>query len=329
MQPDRPNRREVIALLGTAAAWPQPARAQQRLIGVLSGAAESDPQARAQQDAFVQALSERGWVNGRNVQVETRWGAGDAGRMLADARALVALTPEVILASGGVTMQALLQATRIVPIVFLQVLDPVGAGYVQSLARPGGNVTGFTNFEYGMSGKWLELIKQTKPDLTRAAVLRDPGATSGTAQFAAIQAVAPFVKVDLTAISLDDVGQIERDIAEFAQRSNGGLIVVPGARVVVHRELIAALATRHGLPAIYPYRYFAASGGLMSYGPDVLDQYRRAASYIDRILKGEKPADLPVQNPTKYELVINLKTAKVLGLEIPPLVLARADEVIE
>jgi putative tryptophan/tyrosine transport system substrate-binding protein len=328
------RRREFITLVGGAAvAWPFTAPAQQpermRRIGILRSGAESDPQARAEQAAFVHALNELGWANARNVNIDTRWGAADAGRLLADARNLVALAPDLILASGGVTMQALLQATRSVPIVFLQVLDPVGAGYVGSLARPGGNVTGFTNFEYGMSGKWLELLKQMIPDMTRAAVLRDPGATSGTAQFAAIQAVAPFLKVDLIPLGLRDVGEIERNIAEFARGTNSGLIVVPGALAVVHRELIVTLAARHRLPAIYPYRYFITSGGLISYGPNTVDGYRQAAAYADRILRGEKPADLPVQAPTRYELVINLKTAKALGLEVPPMLLGRADEVIE
>jgi putative ABC transport system substrate-binding protein len=328
------KRREFITLLGgCAAAWPIAARAQQaervRLIGILMSGAESDAQARREQAAFVHQLNELGWTTGRNVTIDTRWGTGDPGRMLTEAKNLVGLAPDLILASGGVTVQALLQATRTVPIVFLQVLDPVGAGYVESLARPGGNLTGFTNFEYGMSGKWLELVKEIMPDMTRVAVLRDPGATSGTAQFAAIQAVAPFLKVDLTALGLRDVGEIERNIVEFARATNGGLIVLPGALAVVHRELIITLAARHRLPAIYPYRYFIIGGGLISYGPDPADQFRRAAGYADRILRGEKPADLPVQAPTKYELVINLKTARALGLEVPPTLLARADEVIE
>jgi putative ABC transport system substrate-binding protein len=328
------KRREFITLLGgTAAAWPLAARSQQgerrRHIGILMSAAEGDQEARAQQTAFVHALNELGWANGRNVNIDTRWGGADAGRLLTNARDLVAQGPDLILASGGVSMQALLQANRTVPIVFLQVLDPVGAGYVGSLARPGGNVTGFTNFEYGMSGKWLEVIKEMVPEMTRAAVLRDPGATSGTAQFAAIQAVAPLLRVELIPLGLGDVGEIERNIAEFARTKNGGLIIVPGALAVRHRELIVALSAHHRLPAIYPYRYFTISGGLMSYGPNPADQFRQAAGYADRILKGEKPADLPVQNPTKYELVINLKTAKALGLDVPPTLLARADEVIE
>jgi ABC-type uncharacterized transport system substrate-binding protein len=326
------KRRTFITLLGGAAAWPLAARAQQperiRRIGILMSAAESDPQAKAQRTAFVHALNELGWTD-RTVNIDTRWGAAAAERMLTDAKNLVALAPDLILASGGVTMQALLQTTRTVPIVFLQVLDPVGAGYVQSLARPGGNVTGFTNFEYGMSGKWLELVKEIVPDVTRAAVLRDPGATSGTAQFAAIQAVAPFLKVELTPLGLGDVGEIERSIAEFARGTKGSLITVPGALAVAHRELIITLAARHRLPAIYPYRYFITNGGLMSYGPNPADQFRQAAVYADRILKGVKPADLPVQAPTKYELVINLKTAKALGIEAPPMLLARATEVIE
>jgi putative ABC transport system substrate-binding protein len=324
------RRREFIILLGGGAvAWPLAARAQGervRRIGILMSGAESDAQARREHAVFVHQLNELGWMSGRNVNIDSRWGTGDAGRMLTESRNLVALAPEVILASGGVTMQALLQATRTIPIVFLQVLDPVGAGYVESLARPGGNVTGFTNFEYGMSGKWLELVKEIMPSMARAAVLRDPGATSGTAQFAAIQAVAPFLKVDLTPLGLRDVGEIERNIA---RATNGGLIVLPGALAVVHRELIIALAARHRLPAIYPYRYFIAGGGLMSYGPNPADQFRHAAGYVDRILKGEKPADLPVQAPTKYELVINLKTAKALGLTVPDKLLAAADEVIE
>jgi putative ABC transport system substrate-binding protein len=328
------RRREFISLIGgAAAAWPLPARAQpterMRRIGILMSGSENDPEARAQQAAFVHALNELGWTNGRNLNIDVRGGAATAGRMLTDARNLVALAPDLILASGGVTVQALLQAPRTVPIVFLQVLDPVGAGYVESLARPGGNVTGFTNFEYGMSGKWLELVKQIMPDMMRVAVLRDPGATSGTAQFAAIQAVAPFLKVDLTPLGLRDGGEIERNIGEFARGTKGGLIVVPGALAVSHRETIITLAARHRLPAIYPYRYFITSGGLMSYGPNPVDQFRQAAGYVDRILKGEKPADLPVQAPTRYELVINLKTAKALGLEVPPTLLARADEVIE
>jgi ABC-type uncharacterized transport system substrate-binding protein len=327
------RRREFITLLAGAAARPLAARAQQpervRRIGILMSGAESDPQQRAQQAAFVSALNELGWTEGRNVNIDTLWSSGDASRLLTDAKNLVALTPDLVLASGGVAMQALLQATRTIPVVFLLVLDPVGAGYVQSLAHPGGNVTGFTNFEYGMSGKWLELVQQMMPDLMRAAVLRDPGATSGTAQFAAIQAVAPFLKVDLTSLGLSNVGEMERDIAKFAHGTKGGLIVLPGALAVVHRELIITLAARHRLPAIYPYHYFITSGGLMSYGPNPTGQFRQAAGYADRILKGEKPADLPVQAPTKYELVINLKTARALGLEVPPTLLARADEVIE
>jgi len=327
------TRREFITLLGGAAlAGPVAARAQQervRRIGILMSGAESDPQQRAQHAAFVTALNELGWREDRNVKIDTLWGSGEAGRLETDAKTLVAHAPDLLLASGGVTMQALLQATRTIPVVFLLVLDPVGAGYVQSLAHPGGNATGFTNFEYGMSGKWLELVKQIKPELMRAAVLRDPGATSGTAQFAAIQAVAPFLKVDLTPVGIGDLNEIERDIAKFAQGTNGGLIVLPGAQAVVQRELIITMAARHRLPAIFPYRYFITSGGLMSYGPNPTDPFRQAAGYADRILRGEKPADLPVQSPTKYELVINLKTAKALGLDVPPTLLALADEVIE
>jgi putative ABC transport system substrate-binding protein len=328
------RRREFFTLLGSAAvAWPLAARAQQparmRHVGVLMSGLHSDPAGQAQIAAFTETLRELGWTDGRNVKFDARWGAGDAGRLSTYARELVALAPDAILASGGVTIQALTQATRTVPIVFVQVLDPVGAGYVDSLARPGGHVTGFTNFEYGLSGKWLELLKQIAPRTVRAAVLRDPAATSGTAQFAAIQSVAPLLAVELSPVGMRDAGGIERAIAEFARVSNGALIVVAGALASMHRELIITLAARHRLPAIYPYRYYTASGGLISYGPNPVDPFRQAAGYVDRILKGGKPADLPVQAPTRYELVINRKTAQALGIEVPAMLLARADEVIE
>ena len=263
------------------------------------------------------------------MRIEYRRGAGDADRIRTSAAELVALAPDVILASGETTMPALRQATRTVPTVFVQVADPVGAGLVDSLARPGGNVTGFMVFEFSLSGKWLELLKQIAPAVTRVAVLRNSAIGTGTSQFAAIQSVAPSLGVEAIPVNVYDAGEIERSVGAFARSSNGGLIATGGALTNTHRDLISALAARHRLPAVYPYRYFVAAGGLISYGPDVIDQYRRAAGYVDRILKGEKPADLPVQAPTKYQTVINLKAAKALGLDIPPPLLARADEVIE
>jgi putative tryptophan/tyrosine transport system substrate-binding protein len=327
------TRRQFITLLGgAAAAWPLAAGAQQadrmRRIGVLMSLAADDPEGKARLAAFVQRLQELGWSDGRNVRIDYRWGVGDAERRRYAAE-LVALAPEVILSYGGTTTGVLQQASRTVPIVFAQVVDPVGAGLVTSLARPGGNATGFTSFEYGISGKWLELLKQIAPRSTRAGVMRDPSLTSGTAQFAAIQSVAPSFGVELSPIDVRDAGEIERAITAYGRGSNGGLIVVANPLATVHRNLIITLAARHRLPAVYPFRFFVTTGGLISYGPDIIDQYRRAASYVDRILKGEKPADLPVQAPTKYELVINLKTAKTLGLEISPSLLARANEVIE
>jgi putative ABC transport system substrate-binding protein len=325
------TRREFITLLGAAAAWPLAARAQQgermRRIGVLMNLAAGDPEGEVRTAAFLQALQQLGWSDGRNVRIDYRWAAGDAGHFQRYAEELLALAPDVILASATPSVQALQQATRTVPIVFAIVADPVGAGFVDSLARPGGNVTGFTPFEYGISGKWLELLKEVVPRVTRVAVLRD--LTIGLGQLGAIQSVAPSLGVELTPIGLGDPGQIERTVAAFARSSNGGLIVTASTSAIIHRELITTLAARNKLPAVYYTRYWVAGGGLMSYGPDFRDQFRRAASYVDRILKGEKPADLPVQAPTKYELAINLKTAKALGLEIPPTLLARADEVIE
>ncbi len=324
------RRREFITLLGGAAAgWPVAAHAQRmRRIGVLVAVGD-DPESRSRITAFVQALQELGWTEGRDIRIDARWGGGDPDRFRRYAAELVALAPDVILVSGGSGMGPMLQATRTVPIVFVQVTDPVGAGFVDSLARPGGNATGFTHFEYGISAKWLELLKQIAPGVTRAAVLRDPAIASGVGQFAVIQSVAPPLGVELTPVNVRDAEEIERAVTAFARGSNGGLIVTASALAVVHRDLIITLAARHKLPAIFPFRFHVTGGGLISYGPDTIDPHRRAASYVDRILKGEKPADLPVQAPTKYELVINLKTAKALGIDVPPALLVRADEVIE
>ena len=328
------KRRAFITLIGgAAAAWPLAARAQQpggmRRVGVLMALAADDPEGQARFAAFVQGLQESGWTDGRNVRIETRWAAGDADRFRRYAAELVALAPDVILASGGTGVGALLQATRTVPIVFTQTNDPVGAGYVDSLARPGGNATGFTNMEYGMSGKYLELLKEIAPRVTRVAVLRDATIPQGIGQFGAIQAVAPSFGVELRPIDVRDAGEIERTITAFARNSNGGLVLTGSALTALHRNLIITLAARHKLPAVYWERFFVTGGGLISYGPDSIDPHRRAAGYVDRILKSAKPADLPVQAPTKYELAINLKTAKALGLTVPPTLLARADAVIE
>jgi len=328
------RRRQFIGLLGgAAAAWPLAARAQQgermRRIGVLTNLVADDPEAQARVGAFLQGLQELGWAVGRNMRIEYRWGAGDADRTRGYAAELVALAPDVILTSGASALAPLLQATRSVPVVFAQVPDPVGAGFVNSLARPGGNTTGFITYEYGLSGKWLELLTQIAPSVTRAAVIRDPAVSAGTGQWGAIQAVAPSVRVLVSPVNVRDAGEIERDVAAFAHGSNSGLIVTASALAIRHRNLIVTLAARHRLPAVYYQRGFVTGGGLISYGPDFIDQYRRAAGYVDRILKGEKPSELPVQAPTKYELVVNLKTARALGLEVPPTLLARADEVIE
>jgi len=326
------KRREFITLLGGAAAWPLAARAQQpdrmRRIGVFMNLASDDAEGQARNAAFLQGLQEAGWAVGRNVRIEYRWGAGDPELFRRYAAELVALAPDVILASGA-SMYALQQVTREVPIVFVQVPDPVGAGIVLSMARPGRNATGFTPFEYGVSAKWLELLKEIAPRVTRAAVVRDPAIPTGTGQLGAIQSVAPSFGVELSPVDVRDVREIEGTVAAFARGSNGGLIVTASALAVVHREVIITLATRYKLPAVFFLRSFVTDGGLISYGPDSMDQFRRAAGYVDRILKGEKPADLPVQAPTKYELVINLKTARALGLDVPPTLLARADEVIE
>jgi ABC-type uncharacterized transport system substrate-binding protein len=329
------KRREFITLLsGAAAVWPLAASAQQpermRRIGVLLPAAADDPEWQAWLGVFLQALPQLGWTIGRNVQIDTRWATPNAAEIRKHAAELVALAPDVIVASGTSTVGPLLQATRTVPVVFPVVGDPVGAGFVDSLARPGGNATGFMTYEYSMGGKWVELLKQIAPDVTRVAVLRDATALVGAVQFGVIQAVAPSLRVQVDPINMRrDAGEIERAVAAFASSANGGLILAAGALSLLHADLIVTLAARHKLPAVYPYRHIVAAGGLISYGADFTDQYRRAAGYVDRILKGEKPADLPVQMPTKYETVINLKTAKALGLEIPPTVLARADEVIE
>jgi putative ABC transport system substrate-binding protein len=327
------KRREFISLLGGAAvAWPLAARAQQaermRRIGVLMGGPESDPEEQARLAAFLDGLQQLGWTDGRNVRIDIRWPAGDADRRPYAAE-LVGLAPDVILASASASVAALQQASRSAPIVFANVIDPVGAGFVASLAQPGGNATGFTAFEYGISGKWLELLKEIAPHMTRAAVLRDPALAAGIGQFAAIQSNASSSAVELSAIDTRGVAEIERALVAFARKPNGGLVVTASASALIHRHQIIALATRLRLPNVYPFRYYPSNGGLASYGPNQIDQYKRAARYVDRILKGEKPADLPVQAPTKYELLINLKTAKALGLEMPPTLLARADEVIE
>ena len=328
------RRREFITLLGgAAAAWPLTARAQQpdrmRRIGLLLPQAETNPETSAWVAAFVQELQKAGWTEGRNLRIDYRWTSNDPDRIRRYAAELVALAPDVIQTSGGSHVGPLRQATRTVPIVFVQVADAVGGGFVDSLARPGGNATGFTNMEYGLGGKWLEMLKQIAPSVTRAAVLRDAANPSGTGQFGVIQAVAPSFGVEVSPIGLRDAEEIERGITTFARRPNGGLIGTPSGLATMHRDLIITLAARHQLPAVYPFRFYVVSGGLIAYGPDPLDQWRRAAGYVDRILKGENPADLPVQQSTKLSLVINLKTAKALGLDVPPMLLATADEVIE
>ena len=327
------KRREFITLLGgAAAAWPLAAGAQQadrlRRIGVLMSLAADDPESQARLAAFAQGLQQLGWTIGQNVRVDYRW-ALNADTTRKYAAELVALAPDVILAASSPSVAALQEATRTAPIVFATVIDPVGAGFVENLARPGRNVTGFLLFEYGISGKWLDLLKQIAPGVARAAVLRDPTIASGSGQLGAIQGAASAFAVELRPVDVRDAGEIERAVAAFAHASNGGLIVTASVAAVVHRDLIIGLAARHRLPAIYTQRVFVTNGGLIAYGPDFIDQFRRAAGYVDRVLKGEKPADLPVQAPTKYELAINLKTAKALSLEVPPSLLARADEVIE
>jgi putative ABC transport system substrate-binding protein len=328
------RRREFITLLGGAAvAWPLAARAQQgelvRRMGVLTGIAADDHESKARLAAFLQGLQGLGWSEGRNVRIDYRSAGGSTSNTRKYAAELVALAPDVILAIGSVNVDALLQVTHSVPIIFTIVIDPVGAGFVESLSRPGGNATGFMMFEYSLSGKWLELLKEITPGMTRTAVLRDSGSPAGIGQFAVIQSVAPSLGVEVSPINVRDAGEIERAIAAFARVTNGGLIVTASPSSVVHRDLIITLAARYKLPAVYLERFFASAGGLISYGPKLIDQTRQASSYVDRVLRGEKPADLPVQAPTKYELVINLKTAKALGLDLPPSVLARADAVIE
>ena len=326
------KRRDFIALVGgTAAGWPLVARTQQaervRRIVVLMTADDAEGQARLM--AFLRGLQQLGWIDGSNVRIEARWTAGKPDNIRRYVAELAALTPDVIMATGSAIVGPLLQSIRAVPIVFAQVPDPVGAGFVESLARPGGNATGFISFEYGLSAKWLELLKEIARSVTRVAVLRDPGITGGIGQWAAIQTVAPSLGVELRPVDVRDPAEIERAVSGFAHTPNGGLIATGSASTTIHRDLIITLAARHRLPAVYPFRRFVSDGGLTSYGPDNIEQYHRAASYVDRILKGEKPADLPVQAPTKHELVVNLKAAKALGIDVPTSVLARADEVIE
>jgi putative ABC transport system substrate-binding protein len=327
------RRREFITLLGgAAAAWPFAALAQServRRVGVLMHTTPDEPEAQVRLAAFLQGLQEAGWSVGRNLRIDTRWAGGnDVARLRKDAAELVALGPDVVLAGVGPSTPALQQTSRTVPIVFAQSVDPVGNGYVESLARPGGNTTGFTQFEYGLSAKWLELLKEAAPAVTRVGVLRESGG-AGIGQWAVIQAAAASLGVEVSPITLRDAGGIEAAFTAFARGPNGGLVVAVSATSQIHRELIVTLAARHRLPAVYPYRFFVAHGGLISYGPDLVGLYRRAAGYVDRILKGEKPANLPVQSPTKYELAINLKTAKALGITLPLILQQRSDEVIE
>ncbi len=332
------KRREVITLLGGAAVastlLPQlAARAQERermrRIGVLMNTLSDEPEAQSRVAAFLQGLQEAGWAVGRNVRIDTRWAGGDAARVRRYAAELIGLNPDVVLAGTGGTLTPLQQASRTVPIVFAQAIDPVGAGNIETLARPNSNATGFLQFEYSLAGKWLELLMELAPGLKRIGVARDPSTQAGTGQWAVIQAAAQPLGIELSSIDLRGVVEIERTMAALARVPNAGLIAVVSAAGLVHRELIATLAARQRLPVVYPYRFFVTGGGLISYGPDLVSQYRRAAGYVDRILKGEKPADLPVQAPTRYELAINLKSAKALGLVVPPMLLARADEVIE
>jgi putative ABC transport system substrate-binding protein len=327
------KRREFICLIGGAAAWPLAAHAQRRQglrrIGMLMPLVADDPESQVRLAAILQALAQLGWIVGSNLQIDIRWAGASETVIRKHAAELVAVAPELIVATGSAVVGPLLQVTRTIPIVFVVVPDPVGAGFVDSLARPGGNATGFINFEYGLGVKWLELLKEIAPRTTRVAVLRDPALAVGSGQFGAIQGAAPSFSVELRPIDVRDAGEIERAVATFARAPNGGVILIGSAHSIVHRDLLIRLSAQHKLPAIYFLRQYPAHGGLLSYGPDIVDQYRRAAAYVDRILTGEKPADLPVQAPTKYELVINLKTAKALGLTVPPALLARADDVIE
>jgi putative ABC transport system substrate-binding protein len=326
------RRREFLGLVGgMAAAWPLDASAQERVrrVGVLTNLRPDDAEIQSRLAVFVKGLEQLGWTVGRNLRIDYRWSEGDADRLRTDAAELVALGPDVTLATSGVSILPLQQASRSVPIVFAQTIDPVGLGVVESLSRPGGNITGFTQFEYGIVSKWLELFKQIAPAATRAAVLRDPFDPAGLGQWAAMQSVAPVFALELSVVNARDADAIESGIAKIASAPNTGLLVTASAPANVHRNLIVRLAAEHRLPTVYPYRYFIAAEGLICYGPDTIDQYRRAAGYVSRILKGEKAGDLPVQAPTKYELVINLKTAKALAITVPPTLLARADEVIE
>ena len=328
------RRREFITLLGGASAWPLAARAQQdermRRIGVLTGSGgPDDPDVKERYAALVQRLQQMGWSEGRNLRIEAHWTASEPDDLRKRAAELVALAPDVIVAGGTSTVAPLLQATRTVPIVFAGTADPVGAGLVASLARPGGNATGFMQFEYSLSAKWPELLKQIAPSVTRAAVLRDPTLTAGIGQFAVIQSAAPSVGMDVSPVNVRMAQEIEQAVTAFARSPHGGLIVTASGLAAIHRDLIITLAARHKLPAVYARRLFVVEGGLMCYGADRVELFRQAAQYVDRILKGEKPADLPVQAPTKYELVLNLKTAKALGLQVPATLLALADEVIE
>ncbi|MGA7209570.1 MAG: ABC transporter substrate-binding protein [Pseudolabrys sp.] len=327
------RRREFLGVLaGAVAVLPRVARAQQgkrvRRVGVLMPFTANDPEAQARNALFEQSLRELGWMVGRDLQIDYRWPGGEAASIRRDAAELVALAPDVIMTVGSLTMGPMQQATQTIPIVFVNLADPVGAGFVQSLARPGGNATGFTNYEYSMSGKWVELLKQIAPNVKRVAILRDPTSAAGIGQFSAIQSAAQSLGVNLTPVSVRDAGEIERGVTEFARSDNGGLIVTSGG-TAFRRDLIIGLASRHKLPAVYPFRYYAKDGGLITYGPDPRDSVRHAAAYVDRILKGEKPADMPVQAPTKYELIINLKTAQALGLTVSPTLISRADQVVE
>jgi len=323
----------VMAGAARSAPWASAVRAQHsgemRRIGVLLNLSADDPETRSRLSAFLKGLEELGWSEGRNLRIDYRWGVGDTDRHRANAAELVALAPDVILVHGSTIMGPLQRASRTVPIVFVSVADPIAGGFVASLARPGGNATGFSSSDYGMSGKWLELLKEIAPEVTRVGIVRDPDQVSGGGQVGAISAVAPMLRMEFTTLGAHDAGEIDRAISTFALKPNGGLVVTTSALAQIHRRLIVGLAARHRLPAVYPYRLFATGGGLMSYGPDLNDQYRRAAGYVDRILKGEKPADLPVQQPSKFELVINHQTATALRLEVPATMLARADEVIE
>jgi putative tryptophan/tyrosine transport system substrate-binding protein len=326
------RRREFLGIVGGAAVWPIALKAQPaertRVVGVLEILGTDDPETKARSEVFAQTLQQLGWTVGRDLKIETRNVGRDIDHLRGYAAELVALAPDVIVSVGSVTVAPLQQATRTIPIVFVNVPDPVGAGFVQSMARPGGNITGFLNFEYSMSGKWAELLKQIAPNVSRALVFRDPTTAAGIGQFGAIRSVAQSLGIELTPLNVRDTDEIERNVTEFARSANGGIIVTPGG-AAAHRGLIIKLAARYKLPSVYPYRYYAVDGGLISYGPNTNDPQRRAARYVDRILKGEKPADMPVQAPTKFELVINLKTAKALALTIPQSLVATADEVIE